>query len=131
MDSISNHDDAIGGDALILQEELNELLNSITHLERSNSELREALSSDPDDADFLQAVRENEEVLLKKQKRAEKLDEAIFQITGKHPDSYSRYVKALPTNKTAESPSTTQPAASEESASGSDNTIQAAEGVFL
>jgi hypothetical protein len=130
MDNTSNNDDAIGDDALILQEELNELLNSITHLERSNSELREALTSDPDDTDFLQAVQENEAILFKKQKRAEDLDKAIFQITGKHPDSYSRYVKALPTNKTAESPSTTQPAASAESASESDNTVQA-EGVFL
>eukprot|EP00953_Heterococcus_sp_UTEX-ZZ885_P004363 2861-Heterococcus_DN1.PRE.6 len=130
MDGYSSNDDAISGDALILQEELNELLNSITHLERSNSELREALTSDPNDADFLQAVQENEGVLLKKQKRAEKLDEAILQITGKHPDSYSRYVKASPTNETAESSSTTQPAASEQSASASTNTNQT-EGVFL
>jgi hypothetical protein len=129
MDSSSSNDDAIGGDALILQEELSELLNSITHLERSNSELRDALDNDPEDADFLQAVQENEAVLLKKQKRAEDLNKAIFQITGKHPDAYSRYITALP-NKAAELPSRTQPAASEERASGSDNTIQS-EGVFL
>ena len=128
MDSSSN-EDAIGGDALILQEELNELLNSITHLERSNSELRQALSSDSHDEDFLLAVQENEEVLLKKQKRAEALDKAIFQITGKHPDAYSRYAKAS-SSKPADSSNTTQSVASGEIASRSDN-VNGAEGVFL
>ena len=50
----------------ILQIEVDELKNSIHHLERSNRELLEA---DPDDADYKLARRENADLIRRKQQR--------------------------------------------------------------
>ena len=53
--------------------ELRRELHSITHLERSQEELRAALGESPDDADYAEALAENEGVLTRKWQRVAEL----------------------------------------------------------
>jgi hypothetical protein len=48
-------------------------LNRVSHLERTNDELREALAADPDDDDFALALSENEEIVLRVRRQADEL----------------------------------------------------------
>jgi len=69
--------DAVSGgsdlSALILDAKLGELCSSIRALARSNDELREALKEQPDDLDFITAIHENEEIIVKRREAAAEL----------------------------------------------------------
>ncbi|KAI9001054.1 hypothetical protein BD414DRAFT_473469 [Trametes punicea] len=53
----------------IISEEITRLQNSLTHLQRTQDELRDALSTSPDDSDFTQAFEENEVVIGSQRER--------------------------------------------------------------
>ncbi|KAI0677577.1 hypothetical protein C8Q78DRAFT_1003420 [Trametes maxima] len=53
----------------IITEEISRLQNSLAHLERTQADLREALSDSPDDADLSQALGENETVIGSQRER--------------------------------------------------------------
>lgn len=59
--------------ALLLDAKLAELCTSIRALARSNDELREALKEQPGDRDFIVAVHENEEIIVKRREAAAEL----------------------------------------------------------
>lgn len=66
-------EDDLDAATLLLRAALEEQVNRVNHLERSQVELLEALEECPDDDDFIQAIRENE--ILLKTKRSE-----IFEL---------------------------------------------------
>lgn len=59
--------------ALLLDGKLGEILQSIRALARSNDELREALKEHPGDRDFIVAIHENEEIIVKRREAAAEL----------------------------------------------------------
>lgn len=59
--------------ALLLDAKLGELCTSIRALARSNDELREALKEQPGDRDFIVAIHENEEIIIKRRETAAEL----------------------------------------------------------
>ena len=59
--------------ALLLDAKLAELCTSIRALSRSNDELREALKEQPGDRDFIVAIHENEEIIIKRRETAAEL----------------------------------------------------------
>ena len=59
--------------ALLLDAKLGELCTSIRALARSNDELREALKEQPGDRDFIVAIHENEEIIIKRREVAAEL----------------------------------------------------------
>mmetsp|Transcript_15869 Transcript_15869/g.34482 ORF Transcript_15869/g.34482 Transcript_15869/m.34482 type:complete len:155 (+) Transcript_15869:73-537(+) len=59
--------------SLLLDAKLAELINSIRALARSNDELRDALKEHPDDRDFIIAIQENEEIIVKRREAAAEL----------------------------------------------------------
>lgn len=59
--------------ALLLDAKLGELCTSIRALARSNDELREALKEQPGDRDFIVAIHENEEIIIKRREAAAEL----------------------------------------------------------
>ena len=59
--------------ALLLDAKLGELCTSIRALARSNNELREALEEQPGDRDFIVAIHENEEIIVKRREVAAEL----------------------------------------------------------
>ena len=59
--------------ALLLDAKLGELCTSIRALARSNDELREALKEQPGDRDFIVAIYENEEIIVKRREAAAEL----------------------------------------------------------
>ena len=61
----------VGGlSSLLLDAKLAELINSIRALARSNDELRDALKEHPGDRDFIIAIQENEEIIVKRREAA-------------------------------------------------------------
>jgi len=48
-----------------LEAERRRLTNALQHLERSNLELEEALRAEPGEREYVLAIRENQEVMLK------------------------------------------------------------------
>ena len=69
-------------DALKMQADIEELNNSVTHLLRSNDELRAALEDEPADRDFLDAVAENELVVQKRRREVADLERKLEALTG-------------------------------------------------
>lgn len=65
-----------------LEQEKARLLNAVKHLERSNSELTEALSSGGPDKEFEDAVKENKRVVAEYQEKIYKLTVEIAGIKG-------------------------------------------------
>mmetsp|Transcript_2141 Transcript_2141/g.6194 ORF Transcript_2141/g.6194 Transcript_2141/m.6194 type:complete len:148 (-) Transcript_2141:25-468(-) len=59
--------------ALLLDAKLGEICTSIRALARSNDELREALKEHPGDRDFIIAMHENEEIIVKRREMAAEL----------------------------------------------------------
>ena len=59
--------------ALLLDAKLGEICTSIRALARSNDELREALKEHPGDRDFIVAIHENEEIIVKRREIAAEL----------------------------------------------------------
>ena len=59
--------------ALLLDAKLGEICTSIRALARSNDELREALKENPGDRDFIVAIHENEEIIVKRREIAAEL----------------------------------------------------------
>ena len=59
--------------ALLLDAKLGEIATSIRALARSNDELREALKEHPGDRDFIVAIHENEEIIVKRREAAAEL----------------------------------------------------------
>ena len=59
--------------ALLLDAKLGEIATSIRALARSNDELREALKEHPGDRDFIVAIHENEEIIVKRREMAAEL----------------------------------------------------------
>ncbi|KAG2495671.1 hypothetical protein HYH03_006271 [Edaphochlamys debaryana] len=66
----------------VLQLEIDELKNAVTHLLRSNAELREALASDAD-PEFRDAVNENLVTIARKRARVAALEEELRRLTGR------------------------------------------------
>lgn len=77
-------DQVAEGNASILENDLRELRNSIAMLERSTRELHAILKTEPDDPDYKEALVENFAALLVKKKRADDLQRALDQATGRH-----------------------------------------------
>ncbi|KXZ47008.1 hypothetical protein GPECTOR_39g502 [Gonium pectorale] len=65
----------------VLKKDIDELKNSILHLERSNQELKEALAAGPD-PEFRMAIGENIATLAKKKARLAALEEELRRLTG-------------------------------------------------
>ena len=65
-----------------LEQEKARLLNAVHHLERSNVELAEALSTTGPDKEFEDAVRENKRVVVEYQEKIYKLTVEIAGIRG-------------------------------------------------
>ena len=65
-------------DTRVLEHELAEIKNSVRMLEESNRELEQALKDGPDE-DFEQALRENEQVLVRKRALIEKIESVLQQ----------------------------------------------------
>lgn len=61
---------------------IEETMHKISHLERSQHELKEALAMDPEDTDFLNAMSENEIVISKKK---DKLTIAVEELKAVDP----------------------------------------------
>ena len=59
--------------ALLLDAKLGEICMSIRALARSNDELRKALKDHPGDRDFIVAIHENEEIIMKRREMAAEL----------------------------------------------------------
>ena len=59
--------------ALLLDAKLVEICTSVRALARSNDELREALKEHPGDRDFIVAIHENEEIIVKRREIAAEL----------------------------------------------------------
>ena len=66
--------------AILVRTEIDELLNQIKHLERSQIELQAAILDDVNDEDFQLAYIENEQVIRDKTKKVTKLKEKLRQI---------------------------------------------------
>jgi hypothetical protein len=75
-------DDVLGPDesSLLLRAMIEELTNQINALERSQRELADALVEEPDDADFLVAVQENEVILARKREELVGMQQQLLQI---------------------------------------------------
>jgi hypothetical protein len=58
---------------------IDEILNQIHHLKRSQEELKKALENEEDE-DFIDAVRENEVVLINKRRRVKGLIELLEKV---------------------------------------------------
>ena len=74
--ALATDDAGTGGSdlsALLLDAKLGELCTSIRALARSNDELREALKEHPGDRDFIAAIHENEEIIIKRREMAAEL----------------------------------------------------------
>ena len=65
-----------------LEQEKDRLLNAVKHLERSNVELNEALSTNGPDHEFEDAVKENKRVVAEYQEKVYKLTVEIAGIKG-------------------------------------------------
>lgn len=65
--------DAGGLSSLLLDARLAELVHSIRALVRSNDELGAALKEHPGDRDFIIAIRENEDIIVKRREAAAEL----------------------------------------------------------
>lgn len=65
-----------------LEQEKARLLNAVNHLERSNAELTEALSSGGSDKEFEDALKENKRVVAEYQEKIYKLTVEIAGIKG-------------------------------------------------
>ena len=63
-------------DVAAAQHELRELRNSISHLERSNAELRSVVREDPD-PEFVVAIEENLATMRKRHIRAEEITQLL------------------------------------------------------
>jgi hypothetical protein len=72
--------DILGPDdsSLLLRAMIEELTNQINALERSQRELAVALVEEPDDADFLAAVQENEVILMRKREELVNMQQQLF-----------------------------------------------------
>lgn len=73
-------------DIAVLRIEIDELKNSIQHLERSNRELKQLLQTEPD-SEYRVAVGENIMTLAKKRARVSALEEQLQHLTGKEYES--------------------------------------------
>eukprot|EP00591_Stephanopyxis_turris_P001336 CAMPEP_0195527768 /NCGR_PEP_ID=MMETSP0794_2-20130614/29684_1 /TAXON_ID=515487 /ORGANISM="Stephanopyxis turris, Strain CCMP 815" /LENGTH=112 /DNA_ID=CAMNT_0040658761 /DNA_START=79 /DNA_END=417 /DNA_ORIENTATION=+ len=62
-----------GGNVMLMEARLCELMSSLRALARSNQDLKNALVESPDDTDFLNAIAENVAVINKQRKLAEAL----------------------------------------------------------
>jgi hypothetical protein len=80
MTALSNKED--NEHLAALEQEKARLLNAVKHLERSNTELTEALTSGGSDKDFEDAVKENKRVVADFQEKIYKLSVEIAGITG-------------------------------------------------
>ncbi|EFJ48118.1 hypothetical protein VOLCADRAFT_91371 [Volvox carteri f. nagariensis] len=78
--------------APVLKIEIDELTNSIQHLERSNRELKELLQTDPD-PEYRLAIGENITTIAKKRARVAALEEELRRLTG---EEYESDAVALP-----------------------------------
>ncbi|GLC46237.1 hypothetical protein PLESTB_001538500 [Pleodorina starrii] len=70
----------------VLKIEIDELKNSIQHLERSNRELKDLLQTDPD-PEYRIAIGENITTLAKKRARVAALEEELRRLTGEEYES--------------------------------------------
>ncbi|KAG2453324.1 hypothetical protein HYH02_001548 [Chlamydomonas schloesseri] len=103
--------------ASVLRIEIDELQNAIQHLERSNRELKELLTSDPD-PEYRQAIGENIVTVAKKRARVAALEEELRRITGEAPaEGAAEAVE--PESVPVEEQATTEPAAAAAAAAGS------------
>jgi hypothetical protein len=65
---------------LLLRAGIDEIQTQISHLERSNTELLEALQECPDDPDFRDAVAENTAVIARKRDKLAELEEQLYRV---------------------------------------------------
>jgi len=72
--------DIVDVPALLLRATLEELLNQIEHLERSQEEIHIAFAADPSDADFSDALRENEVTLNTKKANVLRVHGELLRI---------------------------------------------------
>lgn len=70
----------VSSQILLIRSEIDEMLNQLKHLERSQNELREAILRDGDDEEFRLALIENEQVIQNKNEKLSKLKEKLGQI---------------------------------------------------
>jgi len=68
--------------ALSLQLQIDEIKNSIFHLERSNKELEDVLAEDPGDVDFMEAIAENLIVVDRKRAQVAALQKKLMATAG-------------------------------------------------
>ena len=54
------------GNVLLMEARMTELVSNIRALDDSNKQLEEALVDEPNDIDFVQAIKENKELIQKK-----------------------------------------------------------------
>jgi predicted ATPase with chaperone activity len=61
------------GNSLLMEAQFLELVSNIRALHISNRDLKEALKEDPNDLDFLQALKENKYIILRKREEVLRL----------------------------------------------------------
>eukprot|EP01041_Mallomonas_annulata_P004540 gene4540-9007_t len=59
---------------------IEEVLNQLQHLQRSQHEISQALQEDPRDTDFLEAYMENENVIKRKIEKIEELEDFLEKV---------------------------------------------------
>ncbi|KAH9899911.1 hypothetical protein C8Q73DRAFT_339156 [Cubamyces lactineus] len=123
----------------IITEEISRLQNSLTHLQRTQDVLQDALSTSPDDADFSQAFEENEVVIGSQKERITMLKMVLSEKgvpMSAHYDVPQRTRDGPPGPPTRPSEGQAQASAMEngapsDNANGSSASVDADEGVYL
>lgn len=86
-----------------LRSALEELLHNMKHLEISQYELSDALVSSPEDKDFIQAIEENMEILMKKRKLVISIHELLLKkdpLYREEPFTHNEILRTIVTKYT-------------------------------
>ena len=87
------------GELEALAIDIQELKNSIFHLNRSNNELREALKETPDDSDFKAAIVENVDVIASRLEKLKELQRLYNEMSGLSAAAGSASLGSLPASQ--------------------------------
>eukprot|EP00736_Rhodelphis_marinus_P008873 Rmarinus@m.13819 len=83
----------------VLKCDLRELKNAITHLMRSNTELKKLLDDGEDDQEYVDAVKENEHAISWREERVSAIEERLRELGVNH---YTRIGDPIPSTASAD-----------------------------